>query len=327
MAKKIEHIEQQLTAAIERGDFKVIVAAGEPVWNHTNSFDIIRVSPTPTSSYSFPNTSEMLSLIEKRRKALERKIANRINYGDERGRSAVFSDNQTAKQLALLNGRPDYLRVAYRAWCMSQKAPKAIQQYVYHNLIVHANRYHQDAERFYLREIDRYTFEVLPPAWRKCMDDPCPELEGVTLLGNNKTQYKTTYSPEVLEKFPNKHPGNDYMVTFNCPEFTSLCPKTGQPDFAEIKINYIPDQYLVESKSLKLYMFSFRNHGDFHEDCVNIIMKDLVKLLDPKYIEVEGIFMPRGGISLYPFANYGKPGTEFETIAKNRLFSAIDRRR
>jgi 7-cyano-7-deazaguanine reductase len=102
------------------------------------------------------------------------------------------------------------------------------------------------------------------------------ELEGVTLLGNNKTQYKTTYSPEVLEKFPNKHPGNDYMVTFNCPEFTSLCPKTGQPDFAEIKINYIPDQYLVESKSLKLYMFSFRNHGDFHEDCVNIIMKDLV---------------------------------------------------
>ena len=111
------------------------------------------------------------------------------------------------------------------------------------------------------------------------------ELEGVTLLGNNKTQYKTTYSPEVLEKFPNKHPGNDYMVTFNCPEFTSLCPKTGQPDFAEIKINYIPDQYLVESKSLKLYMFSFRNHGDFHEDCVNIIMKDLVKLLDPKLMD------------------------------------------
>lgn len=153
------------------------------------------------------------------------------------------------------------------------------------------------------------------------------ELEGVTLLGNNKTQYKTTYSPEVLEKFPNKHPGNDYMVTFNCPEFTSLCPKTGQPDFAEIKINYIPDQFLVESKSLKLYLFSFRNHGDFHEDCVNIIMKDLVKLLDPKYLEVEGIFMPRGGISLYPFANYGKPGTEFESLAKTCLFTAIDRRK
>ena len=117
------------------------------------------------------------------------------------------------------------------------------------------------------------------------------------------------------------------MVTFNCPEFTSLCPKTGQPDFAEIKINYIPEQFLVESKSLKLYLFSFRNHGDFHEDCVNIIMKDLVKLLDPKYLEVEGIFMPRGGISLYPFANYGKPGTEFESLAKTRLFTAIDRRK
>ena len=93
------------------------------------------------------------------------------------------------------------------------------------------------------------------------------------------------------------------------------------------RVKACPDQFLVESKSLKLYMFSFRNHGDFHEDCVNIIMKDLVKLLDPKYIEVEGIFMPRGGISLYPFANYGKPGTEFEALAKSRLFTAIDRRK
>ncbi len=150
------------------------------------------------------------------------------------------------------------------------------------------------------------------------------ELNGVTLLGNTATKYPSDYAPEILEKFPNKHPGNDYMVTFNCPEFTSLCPKTGQPDFAEIKINYIPDGFLVESKSLKLYLFSFRNHGDFHEDCVNIIMKDLVKLLEPKYLEVEGIFTPRGGISIYPFANYGKAGTEYETIAKSRLFSAID---
>ena len=153
------------------------------------------------------------------------------------------------------------------------------------------------------------------------------ELEGVTLLGNTKTQYASTYSPEILECFPNKHPDNDYMVTFNCPEFTSLCPKTGQPDFAEIKINYIPDGFLVESKSLKLYLFSFRNHGDFHEDCVNIIMKDLVKLLQPKYLEVEGIFTPRGGISIYPFANYGKEGTVYEQKARDRLFAAIDRRR
>lgn len=130
------------------------------------------------------------------------------------------------------------------------------------------------------------------------------ELTGVTLLGNQNTKYSDTYNPEVLETFENKHPGNDYLVRFNCPEFTSLCPKTGQPDFAEIVINYIPDRKMVESKSLKLYLFSFRNTGDFHEDCVNMIMKDLIKLMQPKYIEVIGKFLPRGGISIYPFANH-----------------------
>ena len=90
------------------------------------------------------------------------------------------------------------------------------------------------------------------------------ELDGVTLLGNQNTKYTYDYNPKLLEKFPNKHPENDYMVMLNCPEFTSLCPKTGQPDFADIHINYIPDQSIVESKSLKLYLFSFRNHGDFH---------------------------------------------------------------
>ena len=111
------------------------------------------------------------------------------------------------------------------------------------------------------------------------------ELKGVTLLGNQNTPYRYDYTPEVLETFENKHPENDYLVTLDCPEFTSLCPKTGQPDFGHIIINYIPRTLMVESKSLKLYLFSFRNHGDFHEDCVNIIMKDLVKLMDPKYIE------------------------------------------
>jgi len=152
------------------------------------------------------------------------------------------------------------------------------------------------------------------------------ELEGVTLLGDKDTMYAYDYTPELLERFPNKHPDNDYMVMLNCPEFTSLCPKTGQPDFAEIRISYIPDKYIVESKSLKLYLFSFRNHGDFHEDCANIIMKDLVKLLEPRYIEVTGIFTPRGGISIYPFANYGKPGTSYEVVAKERVFAAVDRR-
>ncbi len=128
----------------------------------------------------------------------------------------------------------------------------------------------------------------------------------LTLLGS-KTEYRQDYAPEVLESFVNKHPGNDYWVRFNCPEFTSLCPITGQPDFAEIRISYLPDVKMVESKSLKLYLFSFRNHGDFHEDCVNIIMKDLIKLMDPKYIEVTGIFTPRGGISIYPYCNYGRP--------------------
>ena len=127
--------------------------------------------------------------------------------------------------------------------------------------------------------------------------------ENLQALGHDTT-YLLDYTPEVLETFENKHPMNDYWVQFNCPEFTSLCPITGQPDFAEIRICYLPDKRMVESKSLKLYLFSFRNHGDFHEDCVNIIMKDLVKLMDPKYLEVTGLFTPRGGIRIYPFANY-----------------------
>ena len=121
------------------------------------------------------------------------------------------------------------------------------------------------------------------------------ETDGITLLGNQGTKYPDDYAPELLETFINKHPDNDYFVKFNCPEFTSLCPITGQPDFAAITISYVPDIRMVESKSLKLYLFSFRNHGDFHEDCVNIIMKDLIRLMDPKYIEVWGGFAPRGG--------------------------------
>lgn len=149
------------------------------------------------------------------------------------------------------------------------------------------------------------------------------EKEGLSLLGNKKTVYSDKYSPEVLETFVNKHPDNDYMVTFECPEFTSLCPITGQPDFAKIIINYIPDIKMVESKSLKLYLFSFRNQGDFHEDCINIIMKDLIKLMEPKYIEVKGIFTPRGGIAIYPFANYGRKDTKYESVAEERRFSQL----
>ncbi len=144
--------------------------------------------------------------------------------------------------------------------------------------------------------------------------------EHLKALGN-EAAIATTYTPEVLETFENQHQENDYWVRFNCPEFTALCPVTGQPDFAEIRICYIPDKRMVESKSLKLYLFSFRNHGGFHEDCVNVIMKDLIKLMDPKYIEVTGLFVPRGGISIYPYANYGRPGTKYEHLAEERLFN------
>lgn len=148
------------------------------------------------------------------------------------------------------------------------------------------------------------------------------ELVGVTLLGNQNTKYSDDYNPEVLETFDNKHPDNDYVVTFDAYEFTSKCPKTGQPDFAKVVISYIPDKKMVESKSLKLYLFSFRNHGDFHEDCINIIMKDLVKLMDPKYLEVRGIFSPRGGISIFPMANYAK-SEKYEAIAEQRKLDVL----
>lgn len=131
------------------------------------------------------------------------------------------------------------------------------------------------------------------------------EYAGLTLLGKQKTPYKMDYAPEVLETFANRHADRDYWVTLDCPEFTSLCPITGQPDFGHLIIRYIPDQRMVESKSLKLYLFSFRNHGSFHEDCVNTILNDLNRLMKPRYLEVEGHFNPRGGISIGPFANIG----------------------
>ena len=145
------------------------------------------------------------------------------------------------------------------------------------------------------------------------------EREELTHLGSRGTKYAAEYDPGLLEKFSNKHPGNEYFVKFNCPEFTTLCPITGQPDYGAVTISYVPDETLVESKSLKLYLVSFRNHGDFHEDVVNIIMKDLIALLDPKYIEVWGRFLPRGGISIDPYANYGKAGTKWEEVAWQRL--------
>ena len=145
------------------------------------------------------------------------------------------------------------------------------------------------------------------------------EVQDITLLGQKNVKYDFDYRPDVLETFDNKHPDHDYWVKFNCPEFTTLCPITGQPDFGTIYISYVPDIKMVESKSLKLYLFSFRNHGDFHEDVVNIIMKDLIKLMNPKYIEVWGKFLPRGGISIDPYTNYGRPNTKYEQLAQQRF--------
>lgn len=145
------------------------------------------------------------------------------------------------------------------------------------------------------------------------------ETQDITLLGQKNVKYDFNYRPDILETFINKHPEHDYWVKFNCPEFTTLCPITGQPDFGTIYISYVPDENMVESKSLKLYLFSFRNNGDFHEDVVNIIMKDLIKLMNPKYIEVWGKFLPRGGISIDPYTNYGRKGTKYEQLAQTRF--------
>jgi len=146
------------------------------------------------------------------------------------------------------------------------------------------------------------------------------ELKGVNLLGNTNTTYPEVYSPEILEVFSNKNPKDEAWTTFLCTEFTSLCPKTGQPDFARIYINYIADKKMVESKSLKIYLFSFRNHGDFHEDCIQKICNDLYKIMKPKYIEVIGEFTPRGGITIYPYASKSNAVPKFKKLKDKRFF-------
>jgi 7-cyano-7-deazaguanine reductase len=139
-------------------------------------------------------------------------------------------------------------------------------------------------------------------------------------LGSETTHYPSLYSPEILEAFDNKNPTKIAWTSLICTEFTSLCPKTGQPDFAKIFINYIADKKMVESKSLKLYLFSFRNHGDFHEDCVQKICDDLARLMEPSFIEVMGEFTPRGGIAIFPYASYGK-NSKYNKLKDDRLMN------
>ena len=135
---------------------------------------------------------------------------------------------------------------------------------------------------------------------------PKTDVSGLSMLGS---QTETAGNPEeaVLEKVPSGHAGPDYVVRFTAPEFTSLCPMTGQPDFAHIVIDYIPNEWLVESKSLKLFLHSFRNHGAFHEDCSIYIAKRLVDLLQPKWLRIGAYWYPRGGIPIDVFWQTGKP--------------------
>ena len=141
-------------------------------------------------------------------------------------------------------------------------------------------------------------------------------------LGAGETEYKYSYDPKLLETFENAHQDNDYWVTLNADEFTSLCPITNQPDFGTLIINYIPDVKMVESKSLKLYLFSFINNGEFHEDVVNKIGKDLVALMEPKYLEVVGLFYPRGNISIHPRYFYSNADEKYKQIKETRFINA-----
>ena len=127
-----------------------------------------------------------------------------------------------------------------------------------------------------------------------------PDLEGLTLLGRRAKPTKR------LETFPNHHPNRDYVVTLRTEEFTCVCPATGQPDFAKLAIQYIPDKKILESKSLKLYLWSFRNRGVFHEHVTNVILDDLVRALAPRWCKVTGDFSVRGGISITVEAEYKK---------------------
>ena len=149
-------------------------------------------------------------------------------------------------------------------------------------------------------------------------------------LGQKKTKYLTRPSIKILETFENKHLKNLYLVPFTQTrdEFTSLCPRTGQPDFAKFEIIYIPNSKMVESKSLKLYLFSFRNHGEFHEDVTNRIFNDLWQLLEPKYLRVFGDFAARGGIAIKPLvARYGDQVDFEQSQIIDRLVENWDRQK
>ena len=123
-----------------------------------------------------------------------------------------------------------------------------------------------------------------------------------------KTHYQLDKTNDkILEEVDNPHIGTDYAIKFSCPEFTSICPITGQPDFAHLVIDYVPNEKIVESKSLKLYLFSYRNHGAFHEDCTIQIAKDIISCINPKWLRIGGYWYPRGGIPIDIFYQTSAP--------------------
>ena len=133
---------------------------------------------------------------------------------------------------------------------------------------------------------------------------PKKHIDNLTILGISKIKYPTSPDKAKLETFDNKYSNRNYWISFDCPEFTSICPVTSQPDFGIITIRYIPDKKCIESKSLKLYLFSFRNFATFHEEAVNRILDDVVKACNPRKALVTGEFLPRGGISINVEASY-----------------------
>jgi len=143
--------------------------------------------------------------------------------------------------------------------------------------------------------------------------------EQLTLLGMVETKYPQTPEEAILETFPNPQPGRHYHIRFNCQEFTSLCPITQQPDFAKITIDYIPGKVCLESKALKLYLFSFRNEGMFHEAVTNRILDDLVRALSPNHMKIEGNFSVRGGINIDVVAEYTSPYYEKLLVKKVQI--------
>ena len=162
---------------------------------------------------------------------------------------------------------------------------------------------------FYLLIFEIYDLNTILPAMKN-IENQKNRFDELTLLQKSETIVSDSPDDSKLETFDNLYSGRDYEITFDCPEFTSLCPVTNQPDFGEITINYIPDKLCIESKSLKLFIFSFRNHNTFHEEAVNIILDRIVEACQPRYAEVLGAFRPRGGIAINVRAVYENSANE-----------------